>query len=128
MTNLIFIAIGGAAGALLRYTVSGFVHSYASGTFPWGTLIVNLSGCLVIGILWQLFENLSFSPNMRSFMFIGMLGAYTTFSTYGLESFNLLREKEIGYVLVNVLGSNILGVGMVFLGFIAARVMLNIAR
>lgn len=128
MTNLIFIAIGGAAGALLRYTVSGFVHSYASGAFPWGTLVVNLSGCLVIGILWQLFENLSFSPNMRSFMFIGMLGAYTTFSTYGLETFNLMREKEIGYVLLNFLGSNILGVGMVFLGFIAARVILNIAR
>lgn len=128
MTNLIFIAIGGAAGALLRYMVSGFVHSYASGTFPWGTLVVNLSGCLVIGILWQLFENLSFSPNMRSFMFIGMLGAYTTFSTYGLETFNLMREKEIGYVLLNFLGSNILGVGMVFLGFIAARVMLNFAR
>ncbi|MGH7890825.1 MAG: fluoride efflux transporter FluC, partial [Thermodesulfobacteriota bacterium] len=47
MTNLLFIAIGGAAGALLRYGVSGFVHSYANGVFPWGTLVVNLSGCLV---------------------------------------------------------------------------------
>ena len=128
MTNLIFIAMGGAAGALLRYAVSGFVHNYASGVFPWGTLVVNLSGCLVIGILWQMFENLSFSPNMRSFIFIGMLGAYTTFSTYGLETFNLLREKEIGYVLLNFLGSNIIGVGMVFLGFIAARLVFNIAR
>jgi len=128
MTNLIYIAIGGAAGALLRYTVSGLVHSYASGVFPWGTLVVNLSGCLVIGFLWQMFENLSFSPHMRSFLFIGILGAYTTFSTYGLETFNLLREKELGYVLLNFLGSNILGLGMVFLGFIAARLLLNIAR
>ena len=128
MTNLIFIAIGGAAGAVLRYSVSGFVHGYANGLFPWGTLVVNLSGCLVIGILWQMFENLSFSPHTRSFMFIGVLGAYTTFSTYGLETFNLMREREIGYVLLNFLGSNILGIGMVFLGFIAARLVLNIAR
>lgn len=128
MTNLIFIAIGGAAGAVLRYSVSGFVHSYANGLFPWGTLVVNLSGCLVIGIIWQLFENLSFSPHLRSFMFIGVLGAYTTFSTYGLETFNLMREKEIGYVLLNFLGSNILGIGMVFLGFIAARLVFNIGR
>jgi len=128
MTNLLFIAIGGAAGALLRYSVSGLVHNYANGVFPWGTLAVNLSGCFVIGFLWQMFENLSFSPHMRSFVFIGILGAYTTFSTYGLETFNLLREKEMGYVLLNFLGSNILGFGMVFLGFIAARYLLNIAR
>jgi CrcB protein len=128
MTNLLFIAIGGAAGALLRYGVSGFVHSYANGVFPWGTLIVNLSGCLVIGFLWQMFENLSFSPHMRSFMFIGILGAYTTFSTYGLETFNLLREKEIAYVLLNFLGSNVFGLGMVFLGFITARLLFSIGR
>jgi CrcB protein len=128
MTNLIYIAIGGAAGAIMRYLVSGFVHNYANGAFPWGTLIVNLSGCLVIGFLWQMFENLSFSPNARSFIFIGILGAYTTFSTYALETFNLMREKEIGYVLLNFLGSNVLGVGMVFLGFIAARIVFNIAR
>jgi CrcB protein len=128
MTNLIYIAIGGAAGALLRYTVSGLVHSYASGVFPWGTLVVNLSGCLVIGFLWQMFENLYFSPHMRSLIFIGILGAYTTFSTYGLETLNLLREKELGYALVNFLGSNILGLGMVFLGFIAARFLFNIVR
>ena len=120
MTNLIYIAIGGAAGAIMRYLVSGFVHNYANGAFPWGTLIVNLSGCLVIGFLWQMFENLSFSPNARSFIFIGIIGAYTTF--------NLVREKEIGYVLLNFLGSNVLGVGMVFLGFIAARIVFNIAR
>jgi CrcB protein len=128
MTNLIFIAIGGATGALLRYAVSGFVHSYANGTFPWGTFVVNLTGCLFIGILWQMFENLSFSPHARSFIFIGMLGAYTTFSTYGLETFNLMRERELGYVLLNLLGSNVLGIGMVFLGFVAARIVFNIAR
>jgi CrcB protein len=128
MTNLIFIVIGGAAGTLLRYSVSGLVHSYASGVFPWGTLVVNLSGCLVIGFLWQMFENLSFPPHMRSFVFIGILGAYTTFSTYGLETFNLLREREIGYLILNFLGSNVLGLGMVFLGFIIARYLFSIAR
>lgn len=91
-------------------------------------MVVNLSGCLVIGFLWQMFENFSFSPNMRSFIFIGVLGAYTTFSTYGLETFNFMREKEIGDALLNFLGSNILGIGMVFLGFIAARYLSGIAR
>ncbi len=128
MTHLLYIAIGGAAGALLRYAVSGFIHNFSGGAYPWGTLVVNLSGCLVIGFLWQLFENFSFTPNMRSFLFIGILGAYTTFSTYGLETFNLLREREIGYVLLNFLASNILGIGMVFLGFIAARYLSGIVR
>jgi len=128
MTHLLYIAIGGASGALLRYAVSGFIHNFSGGAYPWGTLVVNLSGCLVIGFLWQLFENFSFTPNMRSFLFIGTLGAYTTFSTYGLETFNLLREREIGYVLLNFLASNILGIGMVFLGFIAARYLSGIVR
>lgn len=128
MSNLLFIAIGGAAGALLRYSVSGIIHNFANGAFPWGTMVANISGCLAIGFLWQMFENLSLSPHMRSFIFIGMLGAYTTFSTYSLETFNLLREKELGYVLLNFLGSNILGIGMVFVGFIAARYLFGIAR
>lgn len=128
MSKLLFIAIGGAAGALLRYSVSGVAYKYLDGMLPWGTLVVNLIGCFVIGFLWQIFEFITSSPNMRSFIFVGILGAFTTFSTYGLETLNLFREGEIKYGLLNFLASNILGIGLVLTGFIAARYLIGIFR
>jgi len=128
MSSLIYIAIGGAAGALLRYTVSGITYKYFDGLLPWGTLAVNMIGCFAIGFLWQLFEVVSTSPNTRAFIFIGILGAFTTFSTFGLESFNLLREGEVKYAVINILASNILGLGLVFAGFIVSRYMVSLLK
>ncbi len=128
MTTLILIAIGGAVGALLRFTVTSYIYYRVDGTFPWGTFVVNISGCLVIGVLWQMVENLSLPHHFRSFLFIGVLGAYTTFSAYGLETFNLLRENELGYVLLNVLGSNIIGIAMLVLGYTATRYLFAIMK
>jgi CrcB protein len=128
MSSLIYIAIGGAAGALLRYTVSGITYKYFDGLLPWGTLAVNMIGCFAIGFLWQIFEVVSTSPNTRAFIFIGILGAFTTFSTFGLESFNLLREGEVKYAVINILASNILGLGLVFAGFIVSRYLVSLLK
>ncbi len=128
MPTLIYIAIGGAAGALLRYSVSGYTYKYVNGFLPWGTLAVNLLGCFAIGFLWNVFENFAYSPNTRAFIFIGILGAFTTFSTFGLESFNLLREGEIKYAVLNILVSNIAGIALVFIGYIASKYLFSLLR
>ncbi|MCA9959248.1 MAG: fluoride efflux transporter CrcB [Chloroflexota bacterium] len=119
------IAVGGAVGALLRYAVSGLAYSVFGEGFPWGTLSVNLLGCFLIGLLWQIFEQTALSPQLRALIFVGGLGAFTTFSTYGLESVNLLRDGQVRLSLLNILGSNILGIGCVFLGVVVARTVFN---
>ena len=121
MSRLSFIAIGGAIGALLRYMISGMTYRYLGGSFPWGTLSVNLIGAFVIGFLWGLSEITIVSSDFRSFVFIGIIGSFTTFSTYSLETFNLFRDAEIKLVLANVLITNVLGIALVLFGFIASR-------
>lgn len=121
MSNILYIAAGGALGAILRYTVAGAVFKLIPGPFPWGTLVVNISGCFVIGAVWQLFEGFHISPNIRLFLMVGALGAYTTFSTFGLEALNLIREGETGHALFYVLASNIVGVAAVYAGLLVAR-------
>jgi CrcB protein len=115
--RILFIALGGAIGSVLRYAVGGSVHRFAGSTFPWGTFAVNVSGSFAIGFLWALFDRMSGSTLARSFVFIGILGGYTTFSSYTLETFNLLRDGEIKLGLLNMLAGNIAGVLFVFLGF-----------
>lgn len=126
MYMLIYIAAGGALGAILRYLVSSHVYRSFDGHLPWGTLAVNLLGCFVIGILWNVFENIAHSPNTRALIFIGILGAFTTFSTFGLESFNLFKMGEIKLGIINILISNIGGIALVFIGYYATKVIFEL--
>jgi len=128
MVRLAAIAFGGAVGTVLRYLVSGFFHQRWKAIFPVGTLIVNLSGALLIGFLWGRLEYSAVSHNVRTFVFIGVLGAYTTFSSFCFESFNLLRDGEINQAVVNILLSNILGIILVFAGFFASKAITNFVR
>jgi len=95
---------------------------------PWGTLMVNLIGCFLIGFLWQLFEVVTSSSNVRALIFIGILGAFTTFSTYGLETFNLFKEGETKYALLNIAASNLAGIAFVFAGIFASRFLISILK
>ena len=124
MAKILFILAGGGIGSLLRYGLSGTISKY-SATFPWGTLAVNLTGSFAIGLLWGLSEVLIFSNYWKPFVFVGILGGFTTFSTYGLECFNLLRDGEVLLAVSNILLSNIIGLGLVFLGFSLSRVLIN---
>ena len=128
MVKLLLIAVGGALGAVMRYAVSGFTYRFFEETFPWGTLVVNLMGSFILGFLWALSERALLSPKLTPFLFIGVLGAFTTFSTYTLESFHLLREGEVRLGLLNIVGSNVLGLVLVFFGFVCARALLDLFK
>jgi len=120
------LAAGGAIGTLLRYSLSGLTYNYINGIFPWGTLVVNLAGSFAIGFLWGIFEIENMSPAIRNFVFAGILGGFTTFSTFTLESFNLLRDGEIRLAISNILASNIAGIALVFAGFYVSRSIINL--
>ncbi|MDQ7798677.1 MAG: fluoride efflux transporter CrcB [Candidatus Edwardsbacteria bacterium] len=126
MQHLIYIALGGMTGALARYGLSRLVQLSVNEIFPWGTLFVNLSGSLAIGVFFELFDRAMIPPDLRSFIAIGFLGAYTTFSSYSLETINLLREGEIRLCLTNVLLNNILGLLLVVAGIYAAKTVIRL--
>jgi len=128
MIKLLFISFGGAIGALLRYYISGLTYNYFNSTFPWGTMFVNLLGALIIGFLWELFENIIVDVNYRAFVLIGLIGAFTTFSTFCLETFKLIEDGEIQFAVMNILVSNILGVVLIFLGIITSRYVINLFK
>jgi len=128
MLRLVYIAVGGAAGALLRYWASGVAHRVWGSGFPWGTLSVNLIGSFIIGFLWGMFESMVVSQQARIFLFVGLLGSFTTFSTFSLESFHLIRDGEYGLFFVNIVSSFILGIAFVFAGYFLSRFLLNIGR
>lgn len=115
------IAAGGALGAVLRYLVSGLDYRFSYGVFPVGTLVVNLSGSLFIGFLWGLFEQTAVSSALRLCVLIGVLGGYTTFSTFALENFNLIRNGEFNIAFLNILISSAGGVLLVYAGYVMAR-------
>lgn len=118
MDKLLLIGFGGFLGAVLRYGVSGMVQSVShSISFPYGTLTVNIIGCFFIGMLSQLAESYGlFSPEVRLFTFVGLLGAFTTFATFGNETFNLINGGEGVASLLNIGLHIILGLSAVWFG------------
>jgi len=116
------IAAGGALGALMRYWVSTATYAWLGRGFPWGTLMVNLLGSFVMGLLYiLLLERLTSGPEARAFLLIGFLGAFTTFSTFSIETLNLLEDARIGKALINAGGSVIVCVAAAWLGVILGR-------
>jgi CrcB protein len=123
MANILLVGLGGFLGALLRYSISGAVQGwFKSVSFPSGTLFVNLVGCLLIGSLSQLAETRGMiSSEARSFIFVGLLGAFTTFSTFGDDTVNLFKKGEELLSLLNIGTHLVLGISAVWLGrFLAA--------
>jgi CrcB protein len=125
VSGMFLVGFGGFVGAVLRYVVSGWVEKWSSGVhFPYGTLAVNLVGCLMIGLLSQLADSRGvFTSETRLFVFIGMLGAFTTFSTFGNETLNLLRAGKSLFVLGNMTVHLVGGLGMVWLGGVLAQLI-----
>ena len=118
MSRTILVGIAGLAGTLLRYWISGFVARRYGETFPVGTMVVNVLGCLIAGAVFNLTEErFLVNPTLRTVILIGLLGGFTTFSSYGLQTFTLLRDGEFGLATLNVAVSNVLGLFMVWVGY-----------
>jgi len=130
-SRLAAIAVGGALGATLRYAIGTWIQALrvaesrpGEATFPWVSVVVNLSGCLLIGLLAGLFhQRLMDHPDLGAFVFVGVLGAYTTFSTFALETLLLFEKGSVALALTNGLGSPILGVVGVWLGAVLGRLV-----
>jgi CrcB protein len=122
MRTILAIAIGGALGALARYGVGALVAEKAGVTFPWGTFVINITGAFVLGLLFALFAGRTSLPQWAiSGMTIGFLGAYTTFSTFMLESLVLSEDGRIWAAVGNVAGSVLAGLVAVTLGVLVGR-------
>ena len=120
--QLVWIFLAGGAGALLRFGLAGAVQARAGESFPWGTLAVNVAGCFAIGVLATAFEERSvLSPELRLALLVGLLGGFTTFSTFGLETWRLLEDAELGRALANVLASVVTGLLAVVVGVAVTR-------
>jgi len=121
--EIAIVAAGGAIGAVARYGLSGWLVRHAA-HFPLGTLVVNVLGCLAIGVLMTLSEGRGgVSANAKLFIAVGLLGAFTTFSTFGYETFALVRRGEHLLALASVAGNVLLGLGAVVAGRALARAM-----
>jgi fluoride exporter len=122
MLRILLVGLGGFVGTLFRYWLSGVIARRYGETFPLGTLVVNAIGCFIIGFLFYFFYDRSLTtPTARTVVLIGVIGGFTTFSSYGLQTFTLLRDGELFLALVNVVASNALGLALVWLGYVLAK-------
>jgi CrcB protein len=122
---LLWIAVGGALGALARYGVGGWVHGWAGSGFPWGTLTVNVAGAFLLGFAARLLQGLAAEPSVRGLVTIGFLGAFTTFSTFSYETAALLRDGEWALGALYATGSVLVALVATFLGFGLAATILR---
>lgn len=116
--------IGGGIGAAFRHGLFVLVQGITHGEFPSGTMAVNLTGSFLIGLLWGLLEKVHLSPEFRLFIFTGLLGGFTTFSSFTRETAQLIKTGHLKGALVYLGTSNVLGVILVFIGFMAAQHLL----
>ena len=120
--TLVLVGLGGFVGAVARYLVDGWIAERAGATFPFGTLLVNLSGAFLLGLLYALTVERGLLPEaIRPPVFIGFIGAYTTFSTLALESWRLIESGSYGLGIVNLVGSIVLGIVAVVAGLALGR-------
>ncbi len=121
MWKLISIASGGAVGAIMRYSVTYFTAKSTQSAYPWATFLVNLAGAFLIGFFWGIFEKTNVSTNIKSFVLIGLIGSFTTFSTLSFEAVKLFQQGHTKLGLFHVGVTNILGLALVIIGFLSAQ-------
>lgn len=120
--NVLLIAIGGAIGSLGRYLLSSVVQRLADASFPVGIVIVNVLGCAIFGVIVGTAEQrVTLSPDARAFLLVGVLGGFTTFSTFAFDSVVLMRDGQWGLALLNMIGQVVLGVTALWAGMLLAR-------
>ena len=125
LLSVLYVAVGGALGSISRYLLGAWTLTLGKSIdFPYATLAVNLIGCFVIGFLSQLMETRSpLTPETRAFIFTGLLGGFTTFSAFGNDTINLLRDGRMYHALANVASNVIVGLALVWFGRTAADLL-----
>ena len=124
MTQFLYISLGAILGANLRFLVGLWASQQLGIGFPFGTLLVNVIGCFLIGLFYGLGETrITITPELRLFVAIGFLGAFTTFSSFGSETVNLVRSGDLALALLNVAGNNVLGLLAVASGAALTRLL-----
>lgn len=121
--NTLLVAVGGAVGAAGRYLLDLWVIDLLGPGFPWGTFIINVSGCFLIGVVLYYVEEGVLSSRSRAFVAVGVLGGYTTFSVFSHESLRLILAGDLGGYLLNAFGQLAAGLLAVYLGVALARVL-----
>lgn len=123
MGTVVAVGVAGFVGAIARYGVDGFVSRRSPGVFPWGTFVVNVSGAFLLGIVFALVVEgrVIVAPWLRSAVTIGLIGAYTTFSTLSLETFRLIEDGAYTTAAANALGSLVAGLVAVYAGIVIGR-------
>lgn len=124
MQKILLVVLGGALGTGLRYSFSSLIYSIIKQpSFPYANLVINVSGSFLIGLFAELFETrFLISPDMRAALLTGVLGGYTTFSSFSFETLSLMREGEMGLAALNVSASVALGLAAVWAGMRLAQV------
>jgi CrcB protein len=125
LRTLILIGTGGFIGSILRYLVSGYAQALSKSIqFPFGTLVVNLVGCALVGFLAELADQRGvITGETRAFLIVGLLGGFTTFSAFGNETMNLLRDGELWLACGNIVGHTVLGLIAVWFGYSTAYLL-----
>lgn len=120
----LFIGLGGFFGSIARYIVGGLIYNLVGAQFPWGTLAVNISGSFLLGFFFTVStERFLINPTLRAAISIGFIGAYTTFSTLTLETWQLVEHGSFLYALTNLTASVVLGLTFVYLGTVIGRLL-----
>ncbi len=123
MREIVLVFFGAGVGGVLRFVLGSLVYSVTGRNFPYGTLVINLSGSFIMGFLFvlitQRYTNLA--PYLIAFMLVGVLGGYTTFSSFSIETLRLFQDGKIAYAFTNVLVSTIGGILLTWAGYISAQ-------
>lgn len=112
---------GGALGTVWRYQLSTWIQHTVLSAFPYGILVVNVLGSLLIGLCWSLSDLFDYSPNFKLFLFTGIFGGFTTFSSFTLDTMLLMKAGEYKIAFAYILASNIFGLSAVFLGYLLGK-------